>query len=320
MSFTDRTSTGSTGSAGSAGADGESADRTSTSRTTTERTDADRARTESTPADREQRTLVAARAQRARDRRLRTRDLVLSIAAPIVLLVLWEVCARLLIIDPRFFPAPTTILAALGEMLASGELWEHAGPTLLRLLVGGGLGASAGIVVGLLMGSSRALNAAFGPLFSALYPLPKIAIFPILLMIFGPTELPKIIAVFITTFFVMQIASVSGVWAIDRKLLEAGTAYGATGFARFRFVVLPGAMPFVFSGLKTATGTAVVVVTAVEFTGASTTGLGYLIWNSWQLFIPEKLYVGLLVIGIIGAVLTTLLSRSEKLLLPWRRG
>ena len=79
-------------------------------------------------------------------------------------------------------------------------------------------------------------------------------------------------------------------------------------------------MPFVFSGLKTATGTAVVVVTAVEFTGASETGLGYLIWNSWQLFIPEKLYVGLLVIGIIGAVLTALLSRSEKLLLPWRRG
>ena len=271
------------------------------------------------PADREDRTLVAARAHRARESALRTRDLVLSIAAPVVLVLLWEVSARALIIDPRFFPAPTTILAALGEMLRSGELWTHTAPTLARLLIGGGLGALCGIAVGLLMGSSRALNAALGPLFSALYPLPKIAIFPILLMIFGPTELPKIIAVFITTFFVMQISTVSGVWAIDRKLLEAGSAYGATGFDRFRFVVLPGAMPFVFSGLRTATGTAVVVVTAVEFTGASTTGLGYLIWNSWQLFIPEKLYVGLLVIGIIGAVLTTLLSRSEKLLLPWRR-
>jgi NitT/TauT family transport system permease protein len=125
--------------------------------------------------------------------------------------------------------------------------------------------------------------------------------------------------VFITTFFIMQINTVSGVWAIDRKLLEAGAAYGARGLTRFRHVILPGAMPFVFSGLKTATGTAVVVVTAVEFTGATTTGLGYLIWNSWQLFIPEKLYVGLVVIGVIGAVVTTLLSRSEKLLLPWRR-
>ena len=272
-----------------------------------------------TATGRDQRTLEAARAHRARENRLRTRDLALSIAAPVLLVVLWELCARALIIDPRFFPAPTRILSAGVDMVRTGELWEHTGPTLMRLLVGGGLGALAGIVVGLLMGSSRALNAALGPLFSALYPLPKIAIFPILLMIFGPTETPKIIAVFITTFFILQINTVSGVWAIDRKLLEAGAAYGATGLSRFRHVILPGAMPFVFSGLKTATGTAVVVVTAVEFTGATTTGLGYLIWNSWQLFIPEKLYVGLLVIGIIGAVLTTILSRSEKLLLPWRR-
>ena len=269
--------------------------------------------------DREQRTLVAASAQRARERSLATRDLVLSIVTPILLLVLWELSARGQIIDPRFFPPPSRIVTAGYEMLLDGELWMHTAPTLMRLLVGGGLGALSGIIVGLLMGSSRALNAALGPLFSALYPLPKIAIFPILLMIFGPTELPKIIAVFITTFFIMQINTVSGVWAIDRKLLEAGAAYGAKGFDRFRFVVLPGAMPFVFSGLKTATGTAVVVVTAVEFTGATTTGLGYLIWNSWQLFIPEKLYVGLVVIGVIGATVTTVLSRSEKLLLPWRR-
>ncbi|MCT2178842.1 ABC transporter permease [Brachybacterium muris] len=274
---------------------------------------------DATTARRDERTLEAARRQRQRARALATRDLVLSIAAPILLVLLWEVCARTHIIDPRFFPPPSQIVTAGVEMAVSGELWMHTGPTLMRLLVGGGLGAICGIAIGLLMGSSRALNATLGPLFSALYPLPKIAIFPILLMIFGPTELPKIIAVFITTFFVMQIAAVSGVWAIDKKLLEAGTAYGATGFDRFRFVVLPGAMPFVFSGLRTATGTAVVVVTAVEFTGASTTGLGYLIWNSWQLFLPEKLYVGLVVIGIIGAVLTSLIIHSEKLLLPWRR-
>lgn len=277
------------------------------------------ARPDATTARRDERTLEAAQRQRQRARALATRDLVLSIAAPILLVLLWEVCARVQIIDPRFFPPPSQIVTAGIEMARTGELWMHTGPTLMRLLVGGGLGAICGIAIGLLMGSSRALNAALGPLFSALYPLPKIAIFPILLMIFGPTELPKIIAVFITTFFVMQIAAVSGVWAIDKKLLEAGTAYGATGFDRFRFVVLPGAMPFVFSGLRTATGTAVVVVTAVEFTGASTTGLGYLIWNSWQLFLPEKLYVGLVVIGIIGAVLTSLIIHSEKLLLPWRR-
>ena len=159
---------------------------------------------------REERTLEAAQAQRRHARALSTRDLVLSISAPIVLVLLWEISARALIIDPRFFPPPTRIVAAGWEMLLSGELWQHTAPTLMRLAVGGGIGALAGIVVGLLMGASRALNAALGPLFSALYPLPKIAIFPILLMIFGPTELPKIIAVFITTFFIMQINTVSG--------------------------------------------------------------------------------------------------------------
>lgn len=268
---------------------------------------------------REQRTLEAARTTRARERRRRSFYLVLSVITPVVLIALWEITARVEIIDPRFFPPPSEIAASAVEMAREGELWMHTWPTLMRLLVGGGLGALTGIVVGLLMGAFRPLNAAFGPLFSALYPLPKIAIFPILLMIFGPTELPKIIAVFITTFFVMQINTVSGVWAIDRKLLEAGSAYGAKGFSRFRFVVLPGALPFVFSGLRTATGTAVVVITAVEFTGASNEGLGYLIWNSWQLFMPEKLYVGLVVIGIIGALLTWVITASEKLILPWRR-
>lgn len=276
----------------------------------------------STEADarRAERTVEAAHALRKEENRRRSGYLALSIATPIVLLILWEVCARVEIIDSRFFPPPTEIVGAGIDMAGSGELWKHTAPTLVRLLVGGGLGAVAGILVGLLMGVFRPLNAALGPLFSALYPLPKIAIFPILLMIFGPTELPKMISVFITTFFMLQINTVSGVWAIDKKLLEAGSAYGAKGIDRFRFVVLPGALPFVFSGLKTATGTAVVVITAVEFTGASNTGLGYLIWNSWQLFMPQKLYVGLVVIGVIGALLTWLIGLLEKALLPWRRG
>lgn len=273
----------------------------------------------STTSTRATRTLEAARAEKAAERRLTLRDTLLSIATPILLLALWEISARANWIDSRFFPPPSELVVTAWEMILSGQLWEHTAPTLYRLIVGGGLGALCGVVVGMLMGTSRALHAALGPLFSALYPLPKIAIFPILLMIFGPTEMPKLLSVFVTTFFVMQISTLSGVWAIDKKMLEAGSAYGARGFDKFRFVILPGALPFVFSGLRTATGTAVVVVTAVEFTGASVTGLGYLIWNSWQLFMPQPMYVALVVIGLIGATLTFLIMRAEKLLLPWRR-
>lgn len=270
-------------------------------------------------ARRDQRTLDAARAATRRENGLRRRDLALSILTPVLLLLLWELAARAGWIDARFFPPPSEIVTGAIEMVRSGELWLHTGATLRRILIGGGLGAACGVLVGLLMGSSRALNAALGPLFAALYPLPKIAIYPLLMMVFGATsELPKVLAVFITVFFIMQIGTVSGVWSIDRKLLEAGSAYGAKGVQMFRHVVLPGALPFVFTGLRTATGTAVVVVTAVEFTG-SAEGLGFVIWNSWQLFMPEKMYVGLVTIGIIGAVITFFFQWVERVVLPWRR-
>lgn len=269
--------------------------------------------------DRAERTVAAAYAVRARERRLRTRDIVLAIGTPVVLLLAWEIAARTDTIDARLFPPPTLILARAGEMIADGTLLEHLGATVMRLAIGMSIGAVLGIIVGLAMGTSRALNAALGPMFSALYALPKIAILPLLLLIFGLTETPRILAVAISVFFVMQINTVAGVRQIDPKIHEAARAYGATGLRRFRLVILPGALPFIFSGLRIATGTAVIVITAVEFV-ASNTGLGYLIWNSWQLFQPQQMYVGLVTVAVLGAVLTGLFALLERLALPWRRG
>lgn len=269
--------------------------------------------------ERETRTLAAAREQRSKERRLTTRDLVLAIGTPVVLLLLWEIAAQTDAIDSRLFPPPTRIFTEAGTMLGEGTLVEHLGATLVRLLVGMSIGAVLGVIVGLAMGSLRALNAAFGPMFSALYALPKIAILPLLLLIFGLTETPKILAVAISVFFVMQINTVAGVRQIDPKINEAARAYGARGLARFWQITLPGALPFIFSGLRVATGTAVIVITAVEFV-ASNTGLGYLIWNSWQLFQPEQMYVGLVTVAIVGAVLTGVFALIERLALPWRRG
>lgn len=251
-------------------------------------------------------------------RRLRRRDLALSIGTPVVLLAAWQAAASGGLIDARLFPAPTTIAARAGEMVVSGELWTHLSATLFRFASGFGIGAVVGIAAGLLMGVSRVLNAAFGPLFSALYALPKIAILPLLLLIFGLSEVPRVIAVAFTVFFVLQINTLSGVRQIDARTQEAATAYGAVGWKRIVYVILPGSLPSVFTGLRVAAGLGVVVVTAVEFV-ASNSGLGYLIWNSWQLFQAEKMYVGLLVVALLGATVTFLLSLLEQLALPWRR-
>ena len=254
---------------------------------------------------------------RRREQRLRMRDLSLAILTPVLLLLFWEIAARSGFIDARLFSPPSQIAADGWSMAASGELWKHVGATGTRLLVGFAFGSVGGILVGLLMGVWRPLRSALGPTFTALYALPKIAILPLLLLIFGLTETPKILSVAISVFFVIQINTLAGIVQIDDRILEAARAYKATGPKLFRHVLLPGAMPSIMTGLRVAAGMSVIVITAVEFV-ASNDGLGYLIWNSWQLFQPSKMYVGLIVVSLLGALVTSLIILLERALIPWK--
>lgn len=251
------------------------------------------------------------------ERRLKYRDVALAILTPVVLLVAWEIAAATGIIDRRLFSPPSAIAVRGADMIASGELYGHIFATVARLTVGLVIGAVAGILAGLIMGVWRPVRAAFEPMFTALYALPKIAILPLLLLIFGLTETPKILAVVISVFFVVQINTLSGITQIDGRITEAARAYKATGWRLFRYVLLPAAMPSIMTGLRVSAGMAVIVVTAVEFV-ASNNGLGYLIWNSWQLFQPATMFVGLITVSIVGAVVTGLIILLERALLPWK--
>lgn len=254
----------------------------------------------------------------ARARRLRRRDLLLAIVTPTALLTLWQFSSAAGLIDDRLFSSPSRIADMGVRMLASGELVTHLTATILRLGVGYVAGAALGVLVGMLMGVWRPLRASLEPTFTALYALPKIAILPLLLLIFGLTETPRVLAVVISVFFVIQINTLAGILQIDSGVLEAARAYQATGWKQFRFVILPAATPQIFTGLRVGAGMAVVVVTAVEFV-SSNSGLGYLIWNSWQLFQPVKMYVGLIAVSIVGATLTFAVIQLEKRLLPWKQ-
>ena len=249
--------------------------------------------------------------------RLRYRDVLLSTLTPVLLLALWEVAARTGALDARLFTPPSLIAQQAWNMLLSGELWTHTSATIARLMAGFLLGAVAGILAGLLMGVWRPLRAALGPTFTALYALPKIAIVPLLLLIFGLTETPKVLSVAISVFFVMQINTLAGIVQIDSRVLEAARAYKASGLKLFRYVLLPGATPAIMTGLRVAAGMSGIVITAVEFV-ASNNGLGYLIWNSWQLFQPSKMYVGLIVVSLVGAGVTALIILLERAALPWK--
>lgn len=251
-----------------------------------------------------------------RERRLVLRDRIAAVATPVLLLALWQVAATAAWIDERLFPAPSLIVTSLWDMVVDGGLLTHTWATLSRIVYGSVVGIVVGVALGLAMGYYRLLRAAFSPTLAALYALPKIAIFPLLLVIFGLGETPRVLVVAISVFFIMQINAMSGVRHVDPRVIEAGTAFGARGWKRFRFVVLPAALPSIFAGLRVSAGVSILVIVAVEFVG-SNDGLGFLIWNAWTLFQPTRMYVGLAVVAVLGAVLAGLVGLGERLATPW---
>ncbi|MCI2974664.1 MAG: ABC transporter permease [Ferrimicrobium sp.] len=249
-------------------------------------------------------------------RRLRRRDALLGIATPIVLLICWQAASSTNLIDAKIFTPPSTIFTTAITLIHNGVLTHDLAITSLRLIVGFVLGGALGIVVGIFLGIFRTLRAAFSPLFAALYAVPQIAVLPLLLVIFGIGETPKILTVAAVSFFVLEINAMAGVRSIDPQLLEAGRAYGAKGRRLFWHVLVPGSLPAIFTGLRVAAALALVVVTATEFVAANS-GLGYLVWNSWQLFEPNEMYVGLITIALVGVVLTGIVELVGRRIMPW---
>lgn len=241
-----------------------------------------------------------------------------SILSPIVLLVLWELAARLGWVDDRFFPPPSGIASTFWEMTLSGELVGHTLTSLQRVLLGFLLGGVPAILIGLAMGLYRPVRAAVEPLISATYPIPKSALVPLALLIFGLGEMSKIAIVAVGVFFPLAINTLAGVAGIDRIYHEVGKTYGATGMRKFTTIAFPGALPLILTGIQLGIGMGLVLIAIAEMIGARD-GLGYLIWNSWQVFAVERMYVGLLVIGLLGIVLTAILREVERIVVPWRR-
>jgi NitT/TauT family transport system permease protein len=241
----------------------------------------------------------------------------ISLASPLALLLIWEVLVRSKVLDRRFFPAPSQVLRALYDLLVTGVLIEDVRVSLVRIAAGFTIGALAGLVVGLLMGVSRLIRAAGKPLFGVLYPIPKIAILPLVMLVFGIGETSKYVIVAIGVFFLVLLNTMAGVMNIERIYLDVGRNYGARRLDVLRRIALPGALPFIFTGIRLGWGTGLLLIVAAEFI-SSKSGLGYLIWNAWQTFSVDEMYAGLLTISALGLLSFAILDVLERWLLPWK--
>jgi NitT/TauT family transport system permease protein len=241
----------------------------------------------------------------------------MKIAAPLSLVLLWQLAVSTRFLNPGLFPPPSAIVANFAAYAASGELATNAYWTLSRLLIGLLIGGIPGTVVGLLMGMNRWVRAYFQPVIALLYPIPKIAILPLFYFIFGTGEAAKWAAVAVGVFFLMAINTEAGVRQIETIYLDVARAYRIRPTSFFFRVLLPGALPNIYAGLKLSIGIAIVLAVAAEYQ-LTRTGLGFAIFNAQQLLDVERLYAALVAVSLLGFTLAAIVDAIEAVAMPWR--
>jgi ABC-type nitrate/sulfonate/bicarbonate transport system permease component len=250
------------------------------------------------------------------NRRRRLQEQALAIAAPIVCLLLWQIASSTRIIDPMFFPPPSLVVSAGIDLVQDSAFWAAVLSTLRNLAIGYLAGVGLGLAVGVATGTSRWVRAMLEPILSALYSVPKLAILPLLLLIFGLGDVPRIVLVTISVYFYVWISTMTGLLAVPYGYREAAESLNANRFQMFRHVLLPGALPQIFVGLRLGAAAAILVLVAAEMVTGSE-GIGYIIWLSWQTLATSKMYVGIVLIAVIGVIGMYLVKGLGALLTPW---
>lgn len=215
------------------------------------------------------------------------------------------------------FPRFTSVCDVFWNKLADLSLIKEIGISLRRVLIGYLIAAIAGIGIGILVGlSDRVYN--FLDLFiQILKPIPPIAWIPLTILWFGIGEPSKVFLIFLGGFFTILLNTIDGIHYIDKKLLEVATLFETPRFKRIFKVIIPAALPSIFTGLRVAMGTCWTCVVAAELV-ASSSGIGYMISNARNLGQMDVVIVGMLSIGIIGKIMDVLLKLVEKKILIWQ--
>ena len=240
--------------------------------------------------------------------------------SPLLLLALWEGATRAGWLNAQFFPPPSAIAGTFAALAQDGTLTTHLTATLGRLLLGFLAGALPAVLFGLVLGLSRPLRLIVLPIANVLYTIPKIAILPLVLLVLGLGEASKIAITAISVFFLVLLNTVAGVLGIERRYLDVARNFGAGRLQVYRTVALPGALPLILTGCKLGMGFALIVVVGTEFVvSGARTGVGVLLWESWQVLNIEAMYVGLVLTAVLGWALNLVLDEVEVRLVPWRQ-
>lgn len=240
-----------------------------------------------------------------------------GLVLPMALLVLLEVLVRVGWIPAHQLPAPSQIGQTLWWLAAGGELWQHIGVSLARVAAGFVIGAALAVLIGAWVGLSRRAENYLEPTFQALRAIPSLAWVPLLLLWLGIDETPKVVLIALGAFFPVYLALLAGIRNVDRKLVEVGRLHHLSGIELTRRILLPAALPSLFTGLRGALSLSWMFLVAAELI-AATRGLGYLLSDGRETSRPDLVIAAILLLAVLGKLSDGLLKSLEARALHWR--
>lgn len=251
-----------------------------------------------------------------RRRRQALLNVSIRIVSLIAVLLLWEFVGSS--IDPTLFTTPSKVTVAAVQMIGDGELWNYLAPSLLVLVIGLSLAVVVGVLIGVLLARFWILDLALGVYITFLYSIPSVALVPLIVLWAGFDITAKVIILFLFAFFPMTINTYQGVKNVDPKLLEVGRSFRCSEQQLWKNIILPGALPFIITGLRLAIGRGLIgMVLADLYTAIS--GIGYLIVRTASTYEVDKMFVPIVALGLLGVSLTAGVRFLETRVAPWTR-
>ena len=233
------------------------------------------------------------------------------------MLALWQIAGSTGLVNPLFLPTPLAIARAIEQLALSGALWHPRSYSLMRIGVGWILGTIAGIAVGFSIGlfsHARSVGITF---ISALFPIPKIALLPLLILWLGIGEQPKIATIALGVFFSTAISVYSGVDAVPRNLIRMAQSFNVPFATIVRKVIWPGALPAILAGFRITASVALLLVVSAEMIGAEY-GIGAFVLQAGNLMQTDQLLAGVVILSLFGLAVGRLINWLETRLLHWR--
>ncbi len=246
-----------------------------------------------------------------------------SVTALITLMLVWYLIkmGEEPLVNDRTFPSQRQTFDAFTEFWSDGyrrvSLWEHTYASLNRVIKGLAYGVVLGVPIGFAMGLSNRLRGFFDPIVELLRPVPPLALLPLFIVWFGIGESSKVNLLFFAAIWIMIIAARAGVLGVKGSKVHAAYSLGANKWQILRYVILPNALPDIFTGVRVALGVCWGTLVAAELTG-TTTGLGATIFAASKFFRMDIVVVAIIIIGVIGVAMDLVMRFLEARLIPWR--